>query len=53
MDLKDLLGASIGQISFILMLASIGSMVGSSLAGILLDRLTQYKYLILAGEDFI
>ena len=49
LDLTDLVGASIGEISFILMISSIGSLVGSFCAGYLLDKLPDYKYLILAG----
>ena len=49
MDLKELVGATIGQISFILMLRIIGSLVGCSCASFLLDKLPRYQYLILAG----
>ena len=52
LDLKDLLGVSIGEISFILTTGGIGSLVGCFLTGFLLDKLPQphYKYLILAGD---
>jgi len=46
LDLKDLLGASIGQISFIFLLGSIGGLIGCSLVGILLDKLKRFSYLI-------
>jgi len=49
LDLKDLVGATIGEISFILMLSSIGSLVGCFFTGFLLDKLPNYKYLVLAG----
>ena len=50
LDLADLVGATIGEISFILLMSSIGSMVGSFCTGYLLDKLPHYKYLILAGD---
>ena len=51
LDLKDFIGVTIGQISFILMLSSIGSMVGCFLTGFLLDKFNQFQYLILTGKD--
>ena len=50
LDLKDLVGATLGQISFILMMNSIGSLVGCFFTGFLLDRLLQHKFLILGGS---
>ena len=50
LDLKDLLGATIGEISFILMTNGIGSLIGCFFTGYLLDKLPHYKYLILAGD---
>ena len=50
LDLKDLLGATLGEVSFILLLSSIGSLVGCFCTGFLLDKLPQFKYLILAGD---
>ena len=49
LDLKDFIGVTIGQISFILMMSSIGSMVGCFLTGFLLDKFNQFQYLILTG----
>lgn len=50
LDLKDFIGVTIGQISFILMMSSIGSMVGCFLTGFLLDKFNQFQYLILTGS---
>ena len=52
LDLKDLVGVSIGQISFIIMMNSIGSLIGCFFTGYLLDKLPHCKYLILAGDVF-
>ena len=50
LDLKDLVGATLGQISFILMMNSIGSLVGCFFTGFLLDRFLDHKFLILGGS---
>ena len=50
LDLKDLVGATIGEVSFILMMASIGSLIGCFFTGYLLDKLPHYKYLVLSGD---
>ena len=50
LDLKDLLGVTVGQISFILMMSSIGSMIGCFTAGYIFDKLKQHQYLIMAGN---
>ena len=50
--MKDLVGVSIGQISFIIMMNSIGSLIGCFFTGYLLDKLPHSKYLILAGDVF-
>jgi len=49
LDLKDLVGADISQISFLFMLSSIGSLVGCFTVGAILDRLIKFRYLILAS----
>ena len=49
LDLKDLIGVSLGSISFIIMVSSIGSMVGCFLAGYVMDKLIRLQYLMLAG----
>ena len=49
LDLKDLVGATLGQISFILMMNSIGSLVGCFSTGFLLDKFLEHKFLILGG----
>ena len=48
LDLKDLVGAKISEISFIFMLSSIGSLIGCFLMGIILDKFPRFRYLILA-----
>ena len=50
LDLRDSVGATLGEVSFILMMNSIGSLVGCFLTGFLLDRLSQLRYFILGGE---
>ena len=50
LDLKDLIGVSLGSISFIIMVSSIGSMVGCFLAGYVMDKLVKLQYLMLAGD---
>ena len=47
------MGVSLGQISFLLMLSSLGSMLGCFLTGLLLDKIPRYRYLILAGEQSV
>jgi len=49
LDLRDLVDAKISEISFIFMLGSIGSLIGCFLMGVILDRLSRYRYLILAS----
>ena len=51
LDLKDFIGVSLGSISFIIMVSSIGSMVGCFLAGYVMDKLIKLQYLMLAGEE--
>ena len=53
LDLKDLVGATIGEVSFILMMNSIGSLIGCFFTGYLLDKLPHYKYLILSGDGIL
>ena len=50
LDLKDFIGVSLGRISFIIMVSSIGSMIGCFLSGYAMDRLVKLQYLMLAGE---
>ena len=50
LDLRDIVGATLGEVSFILMVNSIGSLVGCFLTGFLLDRLSQLRYSILGGK---
>ena len=50
LDLKDFIGVSLGGISFIIMVSSIGSMVGCFLSGYVMDKLVKLQYLMLAGE---
>ena len=52
LDLKDFIGVSLGSISFIIMVSSIGSMVGCFLAGYIMDKLVKLQYLMLAGDNF-
>lgn len=47
LDLKDLVNADIGEISFIFLLFSIGSLIGCLVAGFILDFLPKHRYLIL------
>jgi len=47
LDLKDLVNADIGRISFIFLLFSIGSLIGCLVAGFILDFLPKHRYLIL------
>ena len=42
---------TLGQISFLLMMSSLGSMLGCFLTGLLLDKIPRYRYLILAGDN--
>ena len=50
LDLKDLLGVSVGEISFIQMMSNFGFMAGSFSTGVLLeDKFKAYLYLILGG----
>ena len=51
LDLKDFIGVSLGSISFIIMVSSIGSMVGCFLAGYVMDKLIKLQYLMLAGDE--
>ena len=51
LDLKDFIGVSLGSISFIFMVSSVGSMVGCFLAGYVMDKLIKLKYLMLAGDE--
>ena len=51
LDLKDFIGVSLGSISFIIMVSSIGSMVGCFLAGYIMDKLVKLQYLMLAGDE--
>lgn len=48
LDLKDLYNVSVSTISFIFMIGSIGSLVGCFGVGILMDKLSRYRYLITA-----
>ena len=50
LDLKDFMGVSLGSISFIIMVSSIGSMVGCFLSGYVMDKLVKLQYLMLAGD---
>ena len=50
LDLRDLIGVSLGSISFIIMVSSIGSMVGCFLSGYAMDKLVKLQYLMLAGD---
>ena len=52
LDLKDIVGATIGEVSFILMVNSIGSLVGCFSTGFLLDRFSKFRYLILGGSFY-
>ena len=51
LDLKDFIGVSLGSISFIYMVSSIGSMAGCFLAGYIMDKLIKLQYLMLAGDQ--
>ena len=53
LDLKDLVDAKISEISFIFMLGSIGSLIGCFLMGIILDKLSRFRYLILSSTLII
>ena len=48
LDLKDLVDANISEISFIFMLGSVGSLIGCFLMGVILDKLSRFRYLILS-----
>jgi len=50
LDLKDIFGVSIGRLSFIMLLSSVGSMFGCFVAGLLFDRFKKFQYLYLAGN---
>ena len=50
LDLKDFIGVSLGSISFIIMVSSIGSMVGCFLSCYVMDKLVKLQYLMLAGD---
>jgi len=50
LDLKDIFGVSIGRLSFIMLLSSVGSMFGCFVAGLLFDRFKKFQYLYLAGS---
>jgi FHS family Na+ dependent glucose MFS transporter 1 len=45
LDLRDLLGASIADISIIFIFGSVGSLLGCLLTGVLLDRLSEWRSL--------
>merc|ERR1711971_49305 len=49
LDLRDLVGATIAQVSFIFAICSIGSLIGCFLTGALMDRIPNACYLFLAS----
>ena len=42
---QDLVGATIGEISFIVMLTSLGCLLGSFAVGLLMDLITRWEYI--------
>jgi len=50
LDLKDLYNVTLGEISFIILLGSIGGLVGCFGLGTVMDRLRRYRYLVTAGQ---
>jgi len=49
LDLKDLLGVSVGEISFVFIFTSIGSVAGCFSVGIIMDKIMWLRYPVLAS----
>lgn len=49
LDLKDLVGATVGEVSFIIVTSSFGCLMGSFAVGLLMDKFTRYRYMVLAS----
>merc|ERR1711936_215829 len=49
LDLRDLVGATIAQVSFTFAICSIGSLIGCFLTGAVMDRIPSDRYLFLAS----
>lgn len=49
LDLKDVFESSLATLSFMMLLRSLGSLLGSFLTGLIFDKLKKFQYLILTG----
>ena len=51
LDLKDVFESSLATLSFMMLLRSLGSLLGSFLTGLIFDKLKKFQYLILTGRN--
>ena len=53
LDIKDIYQTKIKVISLVVLLRAIGSVIGASLVGILLDKYPKFRYFFLFGSNFV